>query len=102
MVPDSINAREYLWRKIARSARSLRQVLAGYPVESLVVCEFWQGEAVDSYTASLAAVAETIFLNAPDVSPCAPKVLRVPRVLGRSDVDRAVRRPLPGAEARSR
>jgi hypothetical protein len=86
--PAALNRHEYLWRRVARSARSLQQVLPGHPVESVLACELWGAAAADAYGAILAAAAETALLNSSDLSPCAPRIVRLPSVLTRRDVDR--------------
>jgi hypothetical protein len=81
-----VNAADYLWRSVVRSTEALAKLSERFPVESLVVVDFYGGNIVDSTAARYAALGEVLALNAPSLVPLAPKVLRLPSILTRWDL----------------
>lgn len=87
---SSLNADEYLWRRIVRSARAISRVLPSYPVESMVHCSFWDDVDVGDRSAALCAAAETTLLNSAELLSASPKMIRLRSVLGYSEVEKVL------------
>jgi UDP-GlcNAc:undecaprenyl-phosphate GlcNAc-1-phosphate transferase len=86
VVGDVLNPDDYLWRKIVRTATTLRVTLPKHSVESVVFVNFWGHTRPDDVAAHVGAIGEIIGLNSPDLLQTGPKVLRLPSVLTGRDL----------------
>jgi len=97
-VGNVVNARNLLWQRLVGATDALCRSVPAHGVASFLHVAFYEGASMDSYAASLSAVAETIVLNSPEMLAVSPKVLRLPAILLERDARNILDRS-PGDKA---
>jgi hypothetical protein len=85
---EMANESEFVWQRVVKASSALYNKFARTAVESLVIVFFWEGTDGDSRWTGVAAVAEALALNNPDLLGSSPKVVRLPAVFTEGELRR--------------